>query len=101
MDDKLSIRVNVADRFYPLKIDRSDEEKIRKAAKLINEKVLQYRQRYNDKDLQDFLAMAALQFVIKLLESENRFEVPQVLDQIDELDEWLADSLDKRDIRSF
>lgn len=101
MDDKLSIRVNVADRFYPLKIDRRDEEKIRKAAKLINEKVLQYKQRYNDKDLQDFLAMAALQFVIKLLESENRFEVPQVLDQIDELDEWLADSLDKRDIRSF
>lgn len=101
MDDKLSIRVNVADRFYPLKIDRSDEEKIRKAAKLINEKVLQYRQRYNDKDLQDFLAMAALQFVIKLLESENRFEVPQVLDQIDELNEWLTDSLDKRDIRSF
>jgi len=101
MDDKLSIRVNVADRFYPLKIDRSDEEKIRKAAKLINEKVLQYKQRYNDKDLQDVLAMAALQFVIKLLESENRFEVPQVLDQIDELDEWLADSLDKRDIRSF
>lgn len=101
MDDKLSIRVNVADRFYPLKIDRKDEEKIRKAAKLINEKVLQYKQRYNDKDLQDFLAMAALQFVIKLLESENRFEVPQVLDQIDELNEWLADSLEKRDIRSF
>ena len=101
MDDKLSIRVNVADRFYPLKIDRRDEEKIRKAAKLINEKVLQYKQRYNDKDLQDFLAMAALQFVIKLVESENRFEVPQVLDQIDELDEWLADSLEKRDIRSL
>ncbi|HOP04225.1 MAG TPA: cell division protein ZapA [Tenuifilaceae bacterium] len=101
MDDKLSIRVNVADRFYPLKIDRKDEEKIRKAAKLINEKVLQYKQRYNDKDLQDFLAMAALQFVIKLLESENRFEVPQVLDKIDELDEWLADSLEKREIRSF
>ena len=101
MDDKLSIRVNVADRFYPLKIDSRDEEKIRKAAKLINEKVLQYKQRYNDKDLQDFLAMAALQFVIKLIESENRFEVPQMLDQIGELDEWLTDSLEKRDIRSF
>ena len=45
--------------------------------------------------------MAALQFVIKLIESENRFEVPQVLDQIDELDEWLADSLEKRDILSL
>ena len=43
MDDKLSIRVNVADRYYPLRIDRDDEEKIRKAARLINEKVLQYK----------------------------------------------------------
>jgi cell division protein ZapA len=73
MDDKLSIKVNLVDRYYPLKIDRRDEEKIRKAAKLINEKVVQYKQRYNDndKDTQDFLAMAALQFVIKNLELED------------------------------
>ncbi|MCX6334430.1 MAG: cell division protein ZapA, partial [Bacteroidia bacterium] len=58
MDDKLSIRVNVADRYYPLKVERENEEKIRKAARMINEKVLQYKQRYADKDVQDFLAMA-------------------------------------------
>jgi cell division protein ZapA len=101
MDDKFSIRVNVADRYYPLKIDRNDEEKIRKAAKLINEKVLQYRQRYNDKDLQDFLAMAALQFVIKLIECENRFDVAPIIDEIGELDEWLGEYLEKSKIRSF
>ena len=38
-NDKLSIRVNIADRFYPLKVERKDEEKIRLAAKMINEKV--------------------------------------------------------------
>jgi len=59
MDDKLSIRVNVADRYYPLKVERENEEKIRKAARMINEKVLQYKQRYTDKDVQDFLAMAS------------------------------------------
>ena len=101
MEDKLSIRVNVADRYYPLKIDRNDEEKIRKAAKMINEKVLQYKQRYTDKDLQDFLAMAALQFVIKLIESENKFDVSLVVDQLAELDEWLSDYLEKSNIRSF
>ncbi|HNS30416.1 MAG TPA: cell division protein ZapA [Tenuifilaceae bacterium] len=101
MEDKFSIRVNVADRFYPLKIERDDEEKIRKAAKLINEKVLQYKQRYTDKDLQDFLAMAALQFVIKMLESENRFEVSPIVDEISELNEWLEDYLEKSSIRSF
>ncbi|MHC1704315.1 MAG: cell division protein ZapA [Tenuifilaceae bacterium] len=101
MEDKLSIRVNVADRYYPLKIDRNDEEKIRKAARLINEKVLQYKQRYTDKDLQDFLAMAALQFVIKLIESENKFDVSPVLDQLTELDEWLGEYLEKSNIGSL
>ncbi len=71
MDDKLSIRVNVADRYYPLKVERENEEKIRRAARMINEKVLQYKQRYSDKDTQDFLAMAALQYVIRLNEGEE------------------------------
>ncbi len=101
MEEKLSIRVNVADRFYPLKIDRNDEEKIRKAAKMINERVAQYKSRYTDKDLQDFLAMAALQFVIKLIESENRFEVAPVIDNLSELDEWLDEYLIKSNIRSL
>jgi cell division protein ZapA (FtsZ GTPase activity inhibitor) len=101
MEDKFSIRVNVADRYYPLKIDRNDEEKIRKAAKMINEKVLQYKQRYNDKDLQDFLAMAALQFVIKLIESETKFDVSPVFDELTELDEWLGEYLEKSSIRSL
>lgn len=93
MDEKLSIRVNVADRYYPLKIDRSDEEKIRKAAKLINEKVLQYKQRYSDKDVQDFLAMAALQYVIQVIEYDNTADTSSVLEEIQELDNQLEDFL--------
>jgi cell division protein ZapA (FtsZ GTPase activity inhibitor) len=85
MDDKLSIRVNVADRYYPLKVEREDEEKIRRAARLINEKVLQYKQRYSDKDVQDFLAMAALQFVIKLLEGEEKLSNDYLPDTLKEL----------------
>ncbi len=85
MDDKLSIRVNVADRYYPLKVEREDEEGIRKAARMINEKVLQYKQRYTDKDVQDFLAMAALQYVIKLTEEEERLEKDYIPDALNEL----------------
>ena len=89
MDDKLSIKVNVADRYYPLKIERKDEEKIRKAARLINEKVLQYKQRYTDKDVQDFLAMAALQFVTRVIEMEDKFDVSPLQQQLQELNEEL------------
>jgi cell division protein ZapA len=85
MDDKLSIRINVADRYYPLKIDRSDEEDIRKAARMINEKVLQYKQKYVDKDIQDFLAMASLQYVIKMLELEKQRKSTDLSESLKEL----------------
>ena len=93
MDEKLSIKVNIADRYYPLKIERKDEEKIRKAARLINEKVIQYKQRYLDKDAQDFLAMAALQFVSKVLELEEKFDVGPIEQQVKELNQELEDYL--------
>lgn len=89
MEEKLSIRVNIADRYYPLKIEREDEEKIRKAAKLINDKVFQYKTKYADKDLQDFLAMAALQFVIRLIETEEKTEEPNLIERLQKLNESL------------
>ena len=85
MDDKLSIRINIADRYYPLKVERENEEKIRKAARMINEKVLQYKQRYSDKDVQDFLAMASLQYVIKLTEEEEELNNDHFHDDLKEL----------------
>jgi cell division protein ZapA len=95
MEDKLSIKVNLVDRYYPLKIDRKDEEKIRKAAKLINERVLQYKQRYTDKDTQDFIAMAALQFVIKNLEIEEQTNLQSIIEGINEINSELEEYLSK------
>ena len=91
MEEKLSIKVNVADRYYPLKIDRRDEEKIRRAAKMINDKVLQYKQRYTDKDVQDFLAMAALQFVIKVIDNDNRLDDSNIMEELKELNAELEE----------
>ncbi len=96
MDDKLSIRVNVADRYYPLKVERENEEKIRKAARMINEKVLQYKQRYSDKDVQDFLAMAALQYVIKLTEEEERAAGDELPDALNEMIKKIDSVLEKK-----
>ncbi|MCU0366033.1 MAG: cell division protein ZapA [Bacteroidales bacterium] len=96
MDDKLSIRVNVADRYYPLKVESENEERIRKAARLINEKVLQYKQRYVDKDIQDFLAMAALQYVIRLIEIEDKEGDTTLEEGLKELNEKVSLCLSKR-----
>ena len=93
MDDKLTIRVNVADRYYPLKIARQDEEKIRKAAKMINEKILMYKQKYSDKDIQDFLAMAALQYVVKIIGYEEKSDISPILEEVQDLDRELEEYL--------
>jgi cell division protein ZapA (FtsZ GTPase activity inhibitor) len=96
MDDKLSIRVNVADRYYPLKVESENEERIRKAARLINEKVLQYKQRYVDKDIQDFLAMASLQYVIRLIEIEDKEGDNSLENEMKELTERVNTYLSKK-----
>ncbi|MCK4745923.1 MAG: cell division protein ZapA [Bacteroidales bacterium] len=93
MGEQLSIKVQIAERFYPLKIKRTDEEKIRKAARLINDKVLQYKQRYTDKDTQDFIAMAALQFVINLQDCEQQQNVVSLEEELGILSSELDDLL--------
>lgn len=97
MDDKLSIRVNIADRYYPLKIDRKEEENIRKATKLINERVLQYKQKYADKDVLDFIAMTALQLVTRLVEIEQKQDVIPVLESIKELNDELKEYIKEKE----
>jgi cell division protein ZapA (FtsZ GTPase activity inhibitor) len=94
MDDKLSIRVNIADKYYPLKIDRSEEENIRKASRLINEKILQYKQKYLDKDVLDFLAMTALQNTTRMVELEEKQDIHTFTESIKELTEELDEYIE-------
>jgi len=91
IDEKLSIRINICDRYYPLVIERKDEEKIRKASKLIGERLLQYRQKYVDKDNQDYLAMTVLQFATQYLDSEAKLETMPIIESLKQLN----DSLDQ------
>jgi len=101
MDDKLLIRLNVVDRYYPLKVERPEEEKVRRAAKMINDKVLQYKQRYVDKDSQDFLAMAALQFVIKYVESDDNIDVSPIITGLKDLNDELNEFISQEQLSSL
>ena len=62
MSDKLKIKLSIANRVYPLTIDPSQEEGLRKAAKNIEAMIKQFEQSYSVRDKQDVLAMCALQF---------------------------------------
>ncbi len=95
MDSSFHIKLQIAGRFYPLIIDRNEEEKLRKAAMIINEKVSQYQQRYKDKDGQDFLAMAAFQFVLKLIELEEQTSEAPLTAAVEEISQELEEFIQK------
>jgi cell division protein ZapA len=80
---------------YPLRIERKDEENIRKAAKIINDKVAQYKQKYVSKDLQDCLAMATLQFVIQKFDTENRNDNSQLVEELEVMNDNLTEFLER------
>lgn len=65
MANSLKIRLNIADRVYPMTIAPSQEEGLRKAAKKIETVIKQFEKNYAVRDKQDVLAMCALQFVAK------------------------------------
>jgi cell division protein ZapA len=98
MDDKLSININIADRSYPLRIERRDEENIRKAAKIINDKVAQYKQKYVSKDSQDCLAMATLQFVIQKFDTESRNDNSQLIEELEVMNDFLTEHLERENL---
>ena len=67
--DELSIKVSIGGRTYPLTIQRDEEEIIRKAAKKVEDTLLQFQQNYAVRDKQDLLAMVALQMATQALKS--------------------------------
>lgn len=97
MTEKLSINIKIDGRNYPLKVDRENEEKYRKAAKIINDIVLQYRQKYVASDSQDVLAMTAIQFVLKSIELEEKVDRSPLFDELKKLDEELGDYLSSKE----
>lgn len=58
---KLSLKVVVAGRTYPLTVNPGEEAKVTKAAEDINRAIKSLQDNYAVKDMQDLLAMTALQ----------------------------------------
>ena len=69
--DELSLKVKIADREYPMKVKLDEEEKVRKATKLINEKLKTFRNQFGIDDKQDLLAMVAFDGVMKYLNEQH------------------------------
>ena len=85
--EELSIKIKIADREYPMKVDAEDEERIRLAGKKINEKIKLYRDQFGIDDKQDLLAMVAFDILVDKSHKEE-FDVindESILERINNL----------------
>ncbi|MFD1551223.1 cell division protein ZapA [Putridiphycobacter roseus] len=63
--EKVSLKVIIAGRTYPLTIKKEEEGAIMQAAEKINTNIKKLQGNYAVKDMQDLLAMTTLQFAVQ------------------------------------
>ena len=91
--NEISIKVLIGDRQYPLKISSREEENVRKAAKLVNDRSKFYTENFSVQDKQDAIAMSALEFASENLNATSKdqsisADMEQLLIELDQyLDE--------------
>jgi len=94
MSDYIKIKLNIADRLYPLTIERSQEVFFRDAVKKIESSLKKLEANYSVRDKQDLLAMACIQFAAKL--QQNLTDNIKIDDEIDEKIRNMIDSIDNK-----
>ncbi|RAR75748.1 cell division protein ZapA [Flavobacterium aciduliphilum] len=91
MDEKLKIKISIADRVYPLTVNMSQEEAMRSASKKIDIMIKQFEENYAVRDKQDVLAMCALQFASQLEQKkvENAIDGTESIERLSKLNDLL------------
>ena len=97
MDEKLKIKISIADRVYPLTVNMSQEEAMRSASKKIDIMIKQFEENYSVRDKQDVLAMCALQFASQLEQKNvsNAIDGSESIARLSKLNSLLDDYLNK------
>ncbi len=71
---EISIKVEIAGSVFPLKVNADDEQNIKEAVNLINNKIAEFEKNYAIKDKKDVLGMVMLQLVAQLYKQANMAE---------------------------
>jgi len=95
---KISLKVEIAGRTYPLTVQEGEDVKVLKAAEDINKAIALLRDNYAVSDTQDLLAMSTLQMMMKGSSTKIEKEViPADYSAIESKLQSLTDELDQLD----
>ncbi|MFM9020747.1 MAG: cell division protein ZapA [Sediminibacterium sp.] len=94
MDELIPINVVIADRTYRIRVEKKDEEKVRKTANLINQKIAEFKVQFAGKDMQDFVSMAILWFATEQSdETDIVLQQESALQELTDLEQLIRQTL--------
>lgn len=99
-ENNFRINIKIDGRNYPLSIDREDEERYRRAAKIVNETINEFRKRFQNNDQQDIMAMTAFQAALNFTKLEHRQDYTQFIDDIKDINDDISDFLNEKKVRN-
>ena len=67
----LSIKIKIAEREYPMRVDEAEEERLRLAGRTINERLRFFKEEFRIEDKQDLLAMVVFECMAEKLKLEQ------------------------------
>ncbi len=89
MNDKIKINLQMAGSFYPITINREEEEIVRLAAKQVDLRLNAYRDHYQNLPMESAMAMVAFQFALESLQLRQLNDTEPFTNKIKELTEVL------------
>lgn len=91
----IPVNIVIADRNYRIRVEKKDEEKVRKTAQLINQKITEFKVEFAGKDMQDFVSMALLWFATEQSDvTEAVLKQEAALQDISEMQQLIRQTLD-------
>ncbi len=70
-DTLIPINIVIGDRTYRIKARPADEQTIRSAIKVINDKIIEFKTQFAGKDMQDYIAMVMIWYATQVTSQGN------------------------------
>lgn len=93
--DSLSIKIKIDNREYPIQVTPEEESRLRRAGKLINEEIEQFKSNFGIEDKQDILSMVLFKTFVERLELEEKSKEQQdsINSRIDHINRLVSDNI--------
>jgi cell division protein ZapA (FtsZ GTPase activity inhibitor) len=60
LETLIPITITIGDRSFRIKVESANEEAVRKTSRFLNDKLLEFKQNFAGKDMQDYVSMVLI-----------------------------------------